>query len=187
MEMITDNKLNDLSDSAKMAEQNTQAFMQPEVPKEKGKRGRKPYTEEEKKQKAVEQAQKAKMSQSGSTAGQPSPQSQPTQGMGIQSKEIAKPIVQLISSSAVSYVGDPRASMTPDEMDNIAGAMGLLIDKYAPTILNQYGAEAMLLMAMGSYSMRIMAMKKVLEMERINNQIPPEPRMRQDEPIKTDN
>ncbi len=127
--------------------------------KVKGKRGR-PSKEE--------QAKKAKMQKDSVLGPQPSqsgPQASP-QASVISSKEIGKPIAQFISSTAVSYVGDPRAGMTPDELENLSLALGLVMDKYMPDLLNKYGPEAMLCICMGQYGIRVMAMKKYLDAEK---------------------
>lgn len=156
--------LGELSQDAKQIQGET-GFMKPGQ-KVKGKPGRKPMSPEEKAKKAEEQKLKAENKQKSFTDQPQSQSQQPQSEPLISSKQIAKPVAQFVSTLAVNYVKDPRAGMTPDELENLSMAMGLLMDKYMPLVMNQYGAEAMFCIVLGQYGMRVMAMKKVLDMER---------------------
>ena len=152
-------KIDKIATEAKIADAGA-SFMEPGT-KAKAKKGR-PTKEE-----AAKRSKEQKESALGNTA-QASSQAQPQQSapMGIPSKEIAKPVAGFISNMGVSYVGDPRAGMTPDELEMMATAMGMVMDKYLPTVMGQYGAEAMLILSLGQYGVRIMAMKKYLDQEK---------------------
>lgn len=158
--------LNQLAANAAETEKTVNPFMQPEV-KSPVKKGRPPMTDEEKKQRAENQKKSASAKKPTELNSQdPSPQAAPPPPLIIDSKKIMKPVCIFISNAGVNYVGDQRASMTPDEMDAIADGLGLVLDKYAPLIFEKYGAEAMLCIALGGYGLRITAMKKVLEIEK---------------------
>lgn len=103
----------------------------------------------------------------------------------IPSKEICKPIVSFIQAAAVSYVQDPKAQMRPDEFDNVATAMGLVMDKYLPVVMAQYGAEAMLILGLGQYGMRIMALKRLQAIPESDGGLKvPKPSPAQAEPLR---
>jgi hypothetical protein len=164
MDLIKENEnapnINKLDQIASSAKESIGTDAMAPGQKVKGKRGR-PSKEE--------QAKKAKM-QKDSVLGpkptfDPSTAAQVNQSV-ISSKEIGRPIAQFISSTAISYVEDPRAGMTPDELENLSMALGLVMDKYMPDLLNKYGPEAMLCICLGQYGIRVMAMKKYLDAEK---------------------
>lgn len=158
--------LDQLSTNAKISEKSSAPFMQPEI-KETAKKGRPPLTDEEKKRRAEEQKTKAKAGKSQAAGPQVGPQPGPAPtGPSIPTSLIMKPVAQFVSTLGVGYVGDPRAGMTPDELENVATALGLVLDKYAPMLFDKYAAECMLAIALGQYSLRIIAMKKALDLEK---------------------
>ena len=76
-----------------------------------------------------------------------------------------------MSAWGVSYVGDPKAAMTPDDLEAFATGLGLVIDKHLPDAMKNYGPEMMFAMALTQYGVRIMAMKKLRtqHMNKMNN------------------
>ena len=148
-------KIEKITEQAKSIE-SEKGFMQPGS-KEKiaGKRGR--PSKEDLAKRATEQKQKAQ--------GSPSQADVPPELKMLQAiptKEIVRPLVQVVSGLGVQYVGDPRAAMKPEELEAGAQALGFLVDKYLPNAMSKYGAEAMCLLVFGQYGLRLVAMKKVL-------------------------
>lgn len=187
--VVNSQKLTEMANDAKQNENQT-GFMNPgEKQKKKGGRP----TKEEAARKAAAQKASAlgadpKKAQGGPTVGPKTEIPPEFQALSqIPSKEIAKPIVHLISSAAVQYVGDPRAAMRPEEFEAAAMSLGMIVDKYMPTVMTKYGAEAICLLTFGSYGLRIMAMKKVLAWDRAQAQnVGPQnaERMKPDENVK---
>lgn len=159
MEVITHKPSPDLTNLASEAKtlEGDQKFMEPGTTKKK--RGR--PSKEERAKKVQEQAASAKTDTS--KTGQDQTVSTPPP---IPSKEIAKPFCQLISKAGASYVEDPRAQMTPEELENVATAMGMVMDKWMPMLSTQYGAELYLIVALGSWGSRLYAFKKLKNMEK---------------------
>lgn len=158
-------KIGKIAGEAKSIESEN-AFMEPgQKLKTPGKRGR--PTKEEAAKRASEQKAKASQKSAGPQSG-PAPQVPPEIAALSQlpSKELAKPLVRGVSALAVSYVGDPRAQMNPDELEAIAMSLGAVMDKYMPGLMSQYGPEMVLALNLGMYGVRVVAMKKVLEHDR---------------------
>lgn len=154
-------KLENLAKSAKDVSGNA-GFMDPQI-KEKKKVGR-PSN--------AEKAKSAKDQKTRALGGNPqNPQSGPQAPPEIQalasipSKDIARPLVSLISTGAVAWVNHPAAAMKTDELEAGSQALGLLIDKYMPGVISRYGIEAMCLMVFGQYGLRVFALKKYIEIE----------------------
>lgn len=165
-------KLNSLAADAKLAETGGQPFMQPEVPKPKNKGGRPPWTEEQK-QAARDRAANQKAKAAGGASASPGAAAGGSAGNQGAAKEnafppgmISKPIAVFISNVGVNYAKDPRAQMTPAELEAIAAGFDAVMEKYFPMLFEKYPQEAMLCVALGGYGIRITAMKKVLDMER---------------------
>lgn len=78
----------------------------------------------------------------------------------IETKVLCYPIAKAVSIAGVSYTGDPRAAMSPDEAEMVAGALGGILDKYLPDAMQSFGAEIALTVAMGQYGLRLYAIKK---------------------------
>lgn len=107
-----------------------------------------------------------KTSGGGTTQGvDPSPQA-PNMPPPIPTAKIVRPLVGVLSRLGEGYVDHPKAAMTPEEMEAICESMGLVLDKWMPLVAGQFGAELMLGVALGQYSLRIMAMRKYLDAER---------------------
>lgn len=82
-------------------------------------------------------------------------------GPMIETKALCYPLVKGVSVIGVSYTGDPRAALSAQEADQMAEAMGLIFDKYMPDMMQNWGAEAALVMAFGQYGLRLYAIKKL--------------------------
>lgn len=100
--------------------------------------------------------------------------SESKKGPVIETKVFCYPIVKVMSIGAVSYTKDPRAACTPTEAENIAETMGVLFDKHLPDLLQNYGAEAGFILAMGQWTMRLVAIKK-LQSEEMRKKAPQNP------------
>lgn len=79
----------------------------------------------------------------------------------IPTKVICYPIVKVVSAVGVSYVGDPRAALSADEAEGMAGAIGMVLDKYMPDAMSKYGPELVLGLSLGQYGLRLYAIKKL--------------------------
>lgn len=164
---MSDN-LDKLKNTAAEVESSSQPFMEPKIDKKKGSPGRPKLSEEEKQQKAKERAEKQKQdaSQSKKTENMSQASGQGP-AFSIPSKEIMRPLVSSVSALAVEYAKDQRASMTPDEEDAFCEVGGKLLDKYAPGVFDKYGLEATALILVAMYGRRVVALKKVLELEKL--------------------
>lgn len=131
-------------EKAKISESEGQsAFMNPEPKKAKKGPGR------PKKDNAEKSEQKSE------------PRKQEPKGPMIETKALCYPLVKGVSVMGVSYTGDARAALTAQEADHMAEAMGLIFDKYMPSMMQDYGAEAALIMSFGQYGLRLYAIKKL--------------------------
>lgn len=146
------NKIAEMANEAKSV--SSTEFMKPGSKK----KGRPKLTDQEKAERAKKQKENVK------TDNPQNPQDNP-QPQGIPSKEICKPLAHLISQVGVNYTKVAQAAMTPQELENVATAMGLCMDKYMPVIMTKYAAECMLVYALGTWSIRIVAIKKLVAME----------------------
>lgn len=88
----------------------------------------------------------------------------------IPTSEVIKPLINLISVGGAAYAGDDRARMKPEELEAGAMALGLVMDKYLPDMLNKYGPEIMCCMVFGQYGLRVMAIKKINDIENAKKQ-----------------
>jgi len=171
--------LEKLKDTAKEVEQSSSTFMEPKIDKKKDGRGRKPMTDQEKAEAKKLRAEKQKIDAKASQAKGPAADSTASTASGpsfaIPSSQIMQPVALGLSSLAVRYAGDPRAQMTPDESNAFCEIGGKLLDKYAPNVFDKYGLEAVLLITLGMYGTRVIALKKVIYAEK----------MKQAETIKT--
>lgn len=129
------------------------AFMQPEVKQAKRGRGR------PKKDGSTSEASPKKEAASSKKDEAPK--------FDIPTKMLCYPIVKGISSAGVNYCKDPRAALTPSEADDMAGALGMILDKYMPDAAANYGPELMLGLSFGQYALRLHAIK---ELQKVNTQ-----------------
>ena len=81
----------------------------------------------------------------------------------IETKALCYPIVKIVSVAGVNYTKDARAALTPQEADGMAEALGLVLDKYMPDAMKNYGPEIALTLCMGQYGLRLYAIKKLQE------------------------
>lgn len=77
----------------------------------------------------------------------------------IDSSVLCLPLCRVMSNAAVSWTKEPKAAMTQAEAMSMADAMGAMLDKYAPGILEKYGAEAIFFLAVGQWSYRVYEIK----------------------------
>lgn len=155
-------------EKAKISESEGQsAFMNPEPKKAKKGPGRPKKENSEK----TEQKTETKKAES--------------KGPMIETKALCYPLVKGVSVMGVSYTNDPRAALTAQEADQMAEAMGLIFDKYMPDMMQNWGAEAALIMAFGQYGLRLYAIKKLQqEMPKAQPAQPKQPEFQQE--IKND-
>ena len=85
----------------------------------------------------------------------------------IPTRRIVEPFVTLISKAGGAYAGDKRAEMSPKELNDVADALGLVVDKWMPVLGKDYGAEVLLATTITAYGLRVVAIKKTLEAEAI--------------------
>lgn len=130
-------RIDEIKDSAREAEKESAKFMEPGTKIKKG-RGR-PKKETKTKDEPV------------------------TQTPQIPTSEFMKPVLQIMSSAAAGWAGDPRAQMTPEETDGMALGFGALFDKYFPGGIEKYGPEITCLFFAGSYGLRIWSLKQAKE------------------------
>ena len=149
-------KIAELSQKASIAEKSAVDLMEPG---QKKKRGRPPGT----KKSASDTPQKSSMHSFSSVD---APNATSTAANSISSARLAEPFVKLVSKAGAGYVGDKRAEMTAQEMNDIAETLGLVMDKWMPMISKDFGAEFLLVSTFSMYGVRIMAMKKVLDEEK---------------------
>lgn len=162
-------KLDNLAAQATENAGTAPGFMEPGTKtKEKGKRGR--PSKEESAKKAADQKKAA----SGNPQDpQSNPQAQaPAQPLppSAESLMAGKMLTKSLSGLGVAIAEDPRAQMTPDELEAGAEVIARLMDKYMPQIMGQYGLEAGALMIFGQYSLRVVAIKKAKKLEAIKKE-----------------
>ena len=134
-------------EKAKVSEQNSSSsFMEPEIKETKKKVGR------------------PKKSDKGSLDNESSKKSEQKENpaFNIPTKIICYPLVKGVSVVGYNYVKHPQAALTSQEIDDMAQALAMVIDKYAPEALNKYGPEIMLATSLGTYGLRLYALKKAL-------------------------
>lgn len=107
---------------------------------------------------------------------------------------ILKPILNVFSKGVIApWVGDPRAAMTNEELEGASQALGMVVDKYLPNVLNKYGPEFMCIMVFGQYGLRCYAMKRVLaednkkSAEQMNQSAPPKQHFNDNNEVKMPN
>ena len=152
LEIPQNPKIAELSQKAKIAEQSSVNLMEPG---QKPRRGRPPGSS---KKASTDKASPIQPSQDTTPSVSQAPQ--------IQSSEIARPMVMMLSRAAGSYCGDSRAEMTKQESEDMSKCFGLVLDKWMPTVAKDYGPELLLFMTVSTYSARVIALKKVLDEDR---------------------
>lgn len=158
MEMIQETPQSRLTELSSKAQEQAEsaAFMEPGE-KVKKSRGRpKGSTSAKKESKKVGEAQGEEPK-----AARPETQTIPT-------AQVVRPFVNLLSSAGAAFAEDERARMRPEELEAGAQALGMLVDKYMPNLINAYGVEITCLMVFGQYGLRVYAIKKLGEIERMS-------------------
>lgn len=128
-------------------------FMNPEAKEGPKKRGRKPGSTNKAKDSSFTSDKKESPGKTESEAQTPK--------FDIPTKTLCYLPARAVSAWGVSYVGDPKAAMTPDDLEAFATGLGMVIDKHLPDAMKNYGPEMMFAMALTQYGVRIMAMKKL--------------------------
>ena len=148
---IVDEKttIDEIKDSAAQGEAEGSGFMDPGTKKKRGK-----YKKRESKKDAPKQA-------SG-----PSSDDQKAEQAQIPTKQILMPLVALGSSAAAKWADDPRAAMAPAEMECVATVAGQLIDKWIPNVLDKYGLEAMFVIVLSQYTVRVVQLKRARDLDK---------------------
>lgn len=132
------------------------AFMNPEPKKAKGKPGRPKGS--------ASVSSSAKSRETGADSKTDGKKEEKPQ-FEIPTKVLCYPIVKGISVGGVYYTNNPRAAMTPDEAEAMAQALGMVLDKYMPDAMKNFGPEMALAFSLGQYGIRLYAIKKVMEAE----------------------
>lgn len=78
----------------------------------------------------------------------------------IPSQVICYPLVKIVSVTGVAVAKDSRAAITPAEAEDMAKAMGMVMDKWMPDAMAKWGPEVMLGLSLGQYSLRVYALAK---------------------------
>lgn len=152
-------RLSELSDKASEQAQSA-AFMEPGEKIKSTKRGRPKGSVKEKTAKKIGEA--------GPQAG--ASQDTRSEPQGIPTAQVVRPLVNLISVGGAAFAGDDRARMKPEELEAGAMALGMVLDKYMPDLINKYGAEITCLMVFGQYGLRVYAIKKLNDLEKAQAQ-----------------
>lgn len=139
-------KISELVEKSRVAENQSVNLMEPGSKLKRG-RGRPPKSES--------QAQEPK----------PSPQPQ-LKSQEIPTRKIVEPFARLMSKAAGAYVGDKRAEMSTQELEDLSQALALVADKWMPVLSKDYGPEMLLATTITSYGIRVVTLKKILEEER---------------------
>ena len=71
-----------------------------------------------------------------------------------------------MSKAAGAYVGDKRAEMSIQELEDMSQALALVADKWMPVLSKDYGPEMLLATTLTSYGIRVVTLKKILEEEK---------------------
>ena len=74
---------------------------------------------------------------------------------------ICYPIVKAVSVVGVNIAKDNRAAISANEAEDMARAMGMVMEKYMPDAMSKWGPELMLGLSLGQYSLRVYALAKM--------------------------
>lgn len=99
----------------------------------------------------------------------------------IPSQVICYPLVKIVSVTGVAIAKDQRAAITSSEAEDMAKAMGMVMDKWMPDAMAKWGPEVMLGLSLGQYSLRVFALAKANQ-ERQSRQSSIQPEQRPQEP-----
>ena len=150
-------RVKELKDQAVDASENSAGFMQPKDTTKK-KVGRPAGST--KKEKAEKQKKEAKENLEVSQPEKDKPV------VEIPTSVITIPIAKSISTLGEQYAGHPKARMNDEELDSLAQALGLVMDKYLPDIGNKFGPELFLGLCLSQYAIRIKQVKNSVDIER---------------------
>lgn len=139
-------KISELAEKAKVAENQSVNLMEPGSKVKRG-RGRPPKSE-------------------GLSASPQSKTQQVSMPDQIPTRKIVEPFAKLMSKAAGAYVGDKRAEMSIQELEDMSQALALVADKWMPVLSKDYGPEMLLATTLTSYGIRVVTLKKILEEEK---------------------
>lgn len=94
----------------------------------------------------------------------------------IPSQVICYPLVKIVSVTGVAVAKDQRAAITSSEADDMARAMGMVMDKWMPDAMAKWGPEVMLGLSLGQYSLRVYALARANQERQARHQTAPEQR-----------
>lgn len=141
-------KISELVEKAKLAENESVNLMEPGSKIKRG-RGRPPKAQADSTQKPEQKP----------LTSQPRADQIPT-------RKIVEPFARLMSKAAGAYVGDKRAEMSVQELDDLSQALAMVADKWMPVLSKDYGPEMLLATTITSYGIRVVTLKKILDEER---------------------
>jgi len=94
----------------------------------------------------------------------------------IPSQVICYPLVKIVSVTGVAVAKDQRAAITASEADDMARAMGMVMDKWMPDAMAKWGPEVMLGLSLGQYSLRVYALARANQERQARTQPAPDQR-----------
>lgn len=101
----------------------------------------------------------------------------------IPSQVICYPLVKIVSVTGVAIAKDQRAAITSAEAEDMAKAMGMVMDKWMPDAMAKWGPEVMLSLSLGQYSLRVYALARSNQERQQRAQAPQD--IRPPEPVVT--
>lgn len=154
MEIIEAPKdLSSLAAQAKEQEQTTGGqFMSPGTKKKGGARpgaGRKP-----------------KDSTGGAQGASQAQPNQPPLPPPIPTKDIVRPVIEIMSSWTSRMIKDDRAKMNEEEKEAIVTSGAMVLDKWAPYMMGAFGPEIMFISVLSMWGTRVYAIHTVNESEK---------------------
>lgn len=84
---------------------------------------------------------------------------QPTPPVALPSKEVVKPLITVIDGWTQRMI-DAKCAMKPEEADGMATGLGLILDKYMPTVMDKYAPEFVFFSCASAWGLRCYAIAK---------------------------
>lgn len=145
--------LDSIKEGVKAAEESATGFMNPGTKTKK----RGPY------KKTKEKSAKTDAGPSTASAEQPKAGSEESIQ---QTAMILKPVFALGSQACSRWADTPHALATPSELETVSTATAAVVEKYAPQMLDKYGAELILFATVGMYGARVVTLKRARDAEK---------------------
>lgn len=156
--MENESRIEEIKEAASHLEQDSISFMEPGTKKKRG-----PY---KKKKKTVEKDQPERES----------PKAESTNsGPSVETVQFFRPVVAFSGKAVAAWAGTPQALPSPDEIDLMSQGFAGVVDKYLPSMLDQYGAEVLLAYSVTAYSIRAFNLKRVVDAEKAKQHPQPFP------------